>query len=165
MDTITQHLEVGSYKDWSEEQEKSWLHSHLQGKRPLFGHYLPVIDEVAEVLNTFKVVVELPHDCFGAYIISMATTPSDVLVVELLQRECHIAKPLRVVPLFEKLDDLINAPAYLALLFSIDWYRNKINGRQEVMLGYSDFGKDARRLSVAWQGWRAYASCNLITTP
>ncbi|MCO5566597.1 hypothetical protein L7F22_020274 [Adiantum nelumboides] len=124
--------------DWSEEQNQSWLLSHLQGKRPQFGQDLPVTNEVAKVLNTFKVVAKLRHDCFGAYIISMVTTPLDVLVVELLQREFHIAKPLRIIPLFEKLDDLINAPAYLALLFSIDWYCNKINGRQEVMLGYSD---------------------------
>ena len=41
----------------------------------------------------------------------MATSPSDVLVVELLQRECHVKKPLRVVPLFEKLADLEAAPA------------------------------------------------------
>ncbi|KAI5083404.1 hypothetical protein GOP47_0003147 [Adiantum capillus-veneris] len=159
MDAITQHLELGSYKDWSEEQKQTWLLSQLQGKRPLFGQDLSVTDEVAEVLNTFRVVAELPHDCFGAYVISMATAPSDVLVVELLQRECHIAKPLRVVPLFEKLDDLINAPASLARLFSIDWYRGKINGRQEVMLGYSDSGKDAGRLSAAWQVFKTQEDC------
>ncbi|PON98438.1 Phosphoenolpyruvate carboxylase [Trema orientale] len=36
----------------------------------------------------------------------MTTTPSDVLIVELLQRECHVKNPLRVIPLFEKLADL-----------------------------------------------------------
>lgn len=159
MDAITRYLGLGSYKDWSEEEKQSWLLSQLQGKRPLFGRDLPVTDEVAEVLNTFRVVAELPHDSFGAYVISMATAPSDVLVVELLQRECHIAQPLRVVPLFEKLDDLINAPASLCRLFSIDWYRNKINGRQEVMLGYSDSGKDAGRLSAAWQVFKTQEDC------
>ncbi|XP_013635914.1 PREDICTED: phosphoenolpyruvate carboxylase 2-like [Brassica oleracea var. oleracea] len=81
----------------------------------------------------------------------MATAPSDVLAVELLQRECGITHPLRVVPLFEKLADLENAPASVARLFSIEWYRNRINGKQEVMIGYSDSGKDAGRLSAAWQ--------------
>ncbi|KAH7331852.1 hypothetical protein KP509_20G053500 [Ceratopteris richardii] len=159
MEAIIQYLELGSYKSWSEEEKQSWLLSQLQGKRPLFGHDLPASDEVVEVLNTFKVIAELPNDSFGAYIISMATAPSDVLVVELLQRECHIKQPLRVVPLFEKLDDLINAPASLARLFSIDWYRNKINGRQEVMLGYSDSGKDAGRLSAAWQVFKTQEDC------
>lgn len=85
----------------------------------------------------------------------MATSPSDVLAVELLQRECRVKKPLRVVPLFEKLADLEAAPAALARLFSIDWYRNRINGKQEVMIGYSDSGKDAGRFSAAWQLYKA----------
>ncbi|KAJ0933680.1 Phosphoenolpyruvate carboxylase 1 [Helianthus annuus] len=81
----------------------------------------------------------------------MATSPSHVLAVELLQRECHVKQPLRVVPLFEKPADLDAAPAAVACLFSIEWYRNRIDGKQEVMMGYSDSGKDARRLSAAWQ--------------
>jgi phosphoenolpyruvate carboxylase len=90
--------------------------------------------EVKDVLDTMRVIAELPSDCFGAYVISMATAPSDVLAVELLQRECRIAKPLRVVPLFEKLADLESAPAALSRLFSIDWYLNRINGKQEVWM-------------------------------
>ncbi|KAG2245171.1 hypothetical protein Bca52824_092974 [Brassica carinata] len=151
LDAITQHLGIGSYKEWSEDKRQDWLLSELSGKRPLFGPDLPKTEEIADVLDTFKVISELPHDSFGAYIISMATAPSDVLAVELLQRECGITHPLRVVPLFEKLADLENAPASVARLFSIEWYRNRINGKQEVMIGYSDSGKDAGRLSAAWQ--------------
>ncbi|KAK1258370.1 Phosphoenolpyruvate carboxylase [Acorus gramineus] len=44
----------------------------------------------------------------------MANSPSDVLAVELFQCECHMKKPLRVVPLFEKLADLEVAPAALS---------------------------------------------------
>ncbi|XP_059292702.1 phosphoenolpyruvate carboxylase [Lycium ferocissimum] len=155
LDTITQYLEIGSYREWSEERRQEWLLSELQGKRPLFGPDLPKTEEIADVLDTLHVISELPSDCFGAYIISMATAPSDVLAVELLQRECHVKKPLRVVPLFEKLDDLEAAPAAVARLFSIEWYRNRINGKQEVMIGYSDSGKDAGRLSAAWQLYKA----------
>ncbi|XP_021723764.1 phosphoenolpyruvate carboxylase 1 [Chenopodium quinoa] len=151
MDAITRHLDVGSYREWSEEKRQEWLLSELRGKRPLFGSDLPKTEEIADVLNTFHVISELPSDSFGAYIISMATAPSDVLAVELLQRECRIKNPLRVVPLFEKLADLEAAPAALTRLFSIDWYKNRINGKQEVMIGYSDSGKDAGRLSAAWQ--------------
>ncbi|KAG5597239.1 hypothetical protein H5410_038471 [Solanum commersonii] len=155
LDVITRHVGVGSYKEWSEEKRQEWLLSELSGKRPLFGPDLPKTDEVADVLDTFHVIAELPADSFGAYIISMATAPSDVLAVELLQRECHVKSPLRVVPLFEKLADLESAPAAVARLFSIDWYRNRINGKQEVMIGYSDSGKDAGRLSAAWQLYKA----------
>ncbi|KAG5597569.1 hypothetical protein H5410_038801 [Solanum commersonii] len=155
LDAITQHLEIGSYREWSEERRQEWLLSELSGKRPLFGPDLPKTEEIADVLNTFHVISELPSDCFGAYIISMATAPSDVLAVELLQRECHVKQPLRVVPLFEKLNDLEAAPAAIARLFSIEWYKNRINGKQEVMIGYSDSGKDAGRLSAAWQLYKA----------
>lgn len=155
LDAITKHVGIGSYKEWSEEQRQEWLLSELSGKRPLFGPDLPKTDEIADVLDTFHVISELPADSFGAYIISMATAPSDVLAVELLQRECHVKSPLRVVPLFEKLADLESAPAAVARLFSIDWYKNRINGKQEVMIGYSDSGKDAGRLSAAWQLYKA----------
>ncbi|TVU09137.1 hypothetical protein EJB05_42578 [Eragrostis curvula] len=155
LDAITTYLGIGSYREWSEERRQEWLLSELNGKRPLFGADLPKTEEVADVLDTFHVIAELPADNFGAYIISMATAPSDVLAVELLQRECHVKTPLRVVPLFEKLADLEAAPAALARLFSIDWYRQRINGKQEVMIGYSDSGKDAGRLSAAWQMYKA----------
>ncbi|CAA2953462.1 phosphoenolpyruvate carboxylase, housekeeping isozyme [Olea europaea subsp. europaea] len=155
LDAITKHLEIGSYREWSEQQKQEWLLSELRGKRPLFGSDLPQTEEIADVLDTFHVLAELPPDCFGAYIISMATAPSDVLAVELLQRQCHVKKPLRVVPLFEKLADLEAAPAAVACLFSVDWYRNRINSKQEVMIGYSDSGKDAGRLSAAWQLYKA----------
>ncbi|KAL4573300.1 hypothetical protein LXL04_020100 [Taraxacum kok-saghyz] len=155
MDAITNHLQIGSYRNWPEQQRQDWLLSELKGKRPLFGPDLPKTEEISDVLDTFRVISELPSDNFGAYIISMATAPSDVLAVELLQRECHVKAPLRVVPLFEKLADLKAAPAAMARLFSIDWYRNRINGNQEVMIGYSDSGKDAGRFSAAWQLYKA----------
>lgn len=50
---------------------------------------------------------------------------------------------MRVVPLFETLADLDNAPACLEALLSIEWYKQAINGHQEIMIGYSDSAKDA----------------------
>jgi len=155
MDAITRHLEIGSYREWSEEKRQEWLLSELSGKRPLFGPDLPKTEEINDVLETFHVIADLPSDSFGAYVISMATSTSDVLAVELLQRAYRVKNPLRVVPLFEKLADLETAPAAVERLFSIDWYRNRINGKQEVMIGYSDSGKDAGRLSAGWQLYKA----------
>ena len=57
--------------------------------------------------------------------------------------------------LFEKLADLEAAPAAVARLFPIDWYKNRINGKQEVMIGYSDSGKDVGCLSAAWTLYKA----------
>jgi hypothetical protein len=57
---------------------------------------------------------------------------------------------LRVAPLFETLDDLANSTDTMQQLLSNEWYRNHINGEQEVMIGYSDSGKDAGRMAAAW---------------
>jgi hypothetical protein len=73
---------------------------------------------------------ELPNNSLGAYVISMAKTASDVLAVVLLQRECGVREKLRVVPLFETLDDLNNAPHTMKTLFASEWYLNHINGMQ-----------------------------------
>ena len=52
--------------------------------------------EVADVINTFRMLAELPADSLGAYVISMARSASDVLAVVLLQRECGVKVCLRV---------------------------------------------------------------------
>ena len=46
--------------------------------------------EVADVVNTFRMLAELPPDSLGAYVISMARSASDVLAVVLMQRECGV---------------------------------------------------------------------------
>ncbi len=65
---------------------------------------------------------------------------------------------LRVVPLFETLDDLDASGEVMARLFSNTWYRNHLrtvhSNHQEVMLGYSDSGKDAGRLAANWALYR-----------
>lgn len=77
------------------------------------------------------------------------------MLVDLLQREMGTKSPLRVVPLFETVADLQGAPKTLRELFSIQYYKDRIKGEQEVMLGYSDSAKDAGRLSSAWELYRA----------
>lgn len=127
-------------------------------------------DEVKEVLETFKTVAKLGRVSLGAYVISMAKTASDVLAVELLQREAalqvaaeHGTSPdlkgtLRVAPLFEMLEDLHAGGAVMQRLLSNPWYRQHLidahDNHQEVMLGYSDSGKDAGRLAANWALYR-----------
>ncbi|CAI5982444.1 unnamed protein product [Closterium sp. NIES-64] len=161
MNAITEHVGAGTYHDWPEQQRIDWLTQELQSRRPLFGDDLLEVasDEVREVLTTFRTLAMLPRDSLGAYVISMATSASHVLEVQLLQRAAGVKKPLRVVPLFERLDDLTNAPAVLQQLFSLPLYRASLEGGvQEVMIGYSDSGKDAGRLGAAWALYKAQAS-------
>lgn len=68
------------------------------------------------------------------------------------------AQSLRVVPLFETLDDLDASGEVMSRLFGNPWYRQHLRtvhaNHQEVMLGYSDSGKDAGRLAANWALYR-----------
>tara|TARA_B100001741_G_scaffold307842_1_gene303224 strand:- start:783 stop:2024 length:1242 start_codon:yes stop_codon:yes gene_type:complete len=90
----------------------------------------------------------------GAYVISMTSSASDILSVLFLQKEAKISERLRVVPLFETLDDLKNAKSIMKKLFSLSWYRKSIKNRQEIMIGYSDSSKDAGKLSASWHQYK-----------
>jgi phosphoenolpyruvate carboxylase len=166
---ITDYLKLGNYLDWNETQRQAFLLNELNNPRPLLPRQLqPAADalitsaNVQEVLATFKMLAQQPSEALGAYVISMAKQPSDILAVMLLQKEAEITQPLRVVPLFETLADLDNAPACLDALLSIDWYKTAINGHQEVMIGYSDSAKDAGFLTANWAQYRAQEGLTAI---
>jgi phosphoenolpyruvate carboxylase len=92
----------------------------------------------------------------------MAEYPSDVLAVLLLQKEAGIQQPLRVVPLFETLKDLDGAAQTMQTLFSMHWYKQHIQGKHEVMIGYSDSAKDAGFMSANWAQYRAQEELTAI---
>jgi phosphoenolpyruvate carboxylase len=105
------------------------------------------------VFETLQMAAALHRDSLGAYVITMASTPSDVLAVEYLQQLAGVTPRMRVVPLFETAADLHNAAGTLKDLLAIPWYRTRVEengGRQEVMVGYSDSSKDAGRFAAAW---------------
>ncbi len=91
----------------------------LGGRRPLVPPHLEASPEVQDVFDTFRMLARLPSGSLGAYIITMASYASDVLAVELLQREAGIERPLRVVPLVETADDLRNSGPMLRQLLSV----------------------------------------------
>jgi len=159
LDAITQYLGMGSYLQWNEKERQAFLLKELEGKRPLVNHQFRQSDfctnDIAEVLDTCSVIAEQPAEALGAYVISMATAPSDVLAVMLLQKEAGVARPMRVVPLFETLADLENAKSTMAALLDIGWYKNQVKLGQEVMIGYSDSAKDAGFLAAAWAQYNA----------
>ncbi len=154
VDAITRHLGIGEYASWSEEEKQTFLINELKSKRPLIPmHFLDSEDcnsTVRETLKTFQTISEIGSEAVGAYIISMAKKPSDVLAVQLLQKEMGMTFKMRVVPLFETLDDLQASAHTMTTLFNMPWYLNHINGFQEIMVGYSDSGKDAGRLAAGW---------------
>ncbi|HET9426285.1 MAG TPA: phosphoenolpyruvate carboxylase [Gemmatimonadaceae bacterium] len=152
------------------------LCAELAGRRPLVNEHVPLSEATARVLETFRVVKtiqsELGPRTASTYIVSMAREPDDLLAVLLLGRETGLvdlaADPpqsaIDVVPLFETLADLEGAPAVMRKLLDDDVYRRQLaarGNRQEVMIGYSDSGKDAGILASSWglyQGQEALAA-------
>jgi phosphoenolpyruvate carboxylase len=119
------------------------------------------------------------------YIISMTNDASDVLEVLLLSKEAGLYDPatssssVRIVPLFETVEDLQHAPTVMKCLFELPFYRAALAGSykalaqgqveernpslaspepilkpanlQEIMVGYSDSNKDSGFLSSNWE--------------
>jgi phosphoenolpyruvate carboxylase len=131
-----------------------------------------VSEETRRVLETFRRIrrakeehTETPVETF---ILSMARQASDVLSVQLLARRAGLlevdedgrctANYLRVTPLFETVDDLGRAPEVLGHLLDDSFYRSSLeesDDLQEIMLGYSDSGKDAGYITSNWTLYKA----------
>ncbi|MGJ3355061.1 phosphoenolpyruvate carboxylase [Providencia sp. Je.9.19] len=152
---LTQYLELGDYAQWSEEEKQQFLLAELQSLRPLIPQDWQPSQETQEVFDTCRVIAKSKNDSVAAYVISMAKVPSDVLAVKLLLKENGASVRLPVAPLFETLDDLNNAESVMKKLLSIDWYRDLIDDRQMVMIGYSDSAKDAGVMAASWAQYRA----------
>ncbi|GAJ89780.1 phosphoenolpyruvate carboxylase [Erwinia amylovora NBRC 12687 = CFBP 1232] len=152
---ITRYLGLGDFESWSEADKQAFLIRELNSKRPLTPRQWEPSAETQEVLDTCRVAAEAPQGSIAAYVISMAKTPSDVLAVHLLLKEAGIGYAMPVAPLFETLDDLNNANEVMSQLLSIDWYRGLIQGKQMVMIGYSDSAKDAGVMAASWAQYQA----------
>ncbi|PIB45792.1 phosphoenolpyruvate carboxylase [Pseudomonas pergaminensis] len=155
MTEITDYLGLGRYEDWDEATRISFLMKELANRRPLLPSYFKPSADTAEVLNTCKEVAAAPAASLGSYVISMAGAASDVLAVQLLLKESGVQRPMRVVPLFETLADLDNAGPVIEQLLLLPGYRARLQGPQEVMIGYSDSAKDAGTTAAAWAQYRA----------
>jgi phosphoenolpyruvate carboxylase len=158
IDWIAHTLGWGAYAGAPEPDRQALLLRQLTTGGPAGADRLPVAaapDDVRDVIETFQMAARVHPDSLGAYVITMASAPSDVLAVELLQRIAGQHHLQRVVPLFETRADLQRGGETMRALLDLPWYRDRILGRQEVMIGYSDSSKDAGRFASAWALYRA----------
>ncbi|MBA2535403.1 MAG: phosphoenolpyruvate carboxylase [Rubrobacter sp.] len=137
---------------------------------------LPEPDDVTEesrkVFETFWRIRRAREEFSGTpvetFVLSMAHHASDVLSVQLLARRAGLlevdenggctANYLKVTPLFETVDDLVRAPEVLGYLLEDPFYRSSLregDDLQEIMLGYSDSGKDAGYVTSNWTLYKA----------
>jgi phosphoenolpyruvate carboxylase len=183
---ITNYLQIlpKPYLQMSEDEKIRWLATELQTRRPLIPGELPFGAETKEAIETFRVLrlmqQEFGLDICHTYIISMSHEASDVLEVMLLAKESGLFDPatgvstLRIVPLFETVEDLQKAPGVMTELFSLPLYRAALAGGyevtapllnpnlQEVMLGYSDSNKDSGFMSSNWEIHKAQMALQSI---
>ncbi len=134
----------------------------LTGPVPPLAEHTGVTPAAAETWALFHLIHRVEsvygHDLLGPFIISMAKSPADVLTVLLMARWCECSTGMQIVPLFETIDDLENAPRVMADLFSLPVYREHLQtcpDGQMVMIGYSDSNKDGGYLMSNWALYQA----------
>ncbi|MFM0335673.1 phosphoenolpyruvate carboxylase [Paraburkholderia fungorum] len=162
------------YASLSEADKLTVLLAELAQPRPLRLPYAEYSDLVKSELGVLE-EARVTREKFGAravrnYIISHTETVSDLVEVMLLQKETGLlhgrlgdandpAKAgLMVVPLFETIPDLRNAPHIMRDLIAlpgVDALIDHQGNQQEVMLGYSDSNKDGGFLTSNWELYRA----------
>jgi phosphoenolpyruvate carboxylase len=159
----------GDYLAQGEEERIALLVAEIESPRPLHSPHLAYSDETRGELEIFQGVLRLK----GIYgdaalpncIISKTDGVSDLLEVALLLKETGLLRPgaeptmaVNIVPLFETIEDLRQAPATMERLLSIPVYRALLQSRrdeQEIMLGYSDSNKDGGFLTSGWELYKA----------
>ncbi len=165
-----------SYGQLTEAEMVELLSRELHNPRPLLPATTVLPEQVQTVLDTFRAISDIVSndaDAFGAYIVSMTHSVSNLLEVMLLAKEVgiwqlrdgRVETTLDVVPLFETIEDLKNAEGFMEELFGHDLYRLHLEARgnlQEMMLGYSDSNKDGGYWMANWALYRAQGSLGRV---
>lgn len=133
-----------------------------------------------ETLDLFMVLREaiatFGPNAIGGHVISLTQCPSDVLNVLWLWRWAQsqasrdpaaiaTTEELRIVPLFEKIDDLRNAPETMKSILQHPLYRehvSRVGDRQIIMVGYSDSTKDGGYLAACWGLYQAQSGLQKV---
>ncbi|MDE1163637.1 MAG: phosphoenolpyruvate carboxylase [Acidobacteriaceae bacterium] len=140
------------------------------------GKLPPAISEqTAEVVNTLRAVADFKRaspNSITQYVVSGASNAEDALRVLWLSRTSgvHVEGTqddpgLQPVLLFESIEDLERAPAICRELWTSEAYKPLLaswNGRQEMMLGYSDSNKDGGMIASTWQIWKAHRALHEV---
>jgi phosphoenolpyruvate carboxylase len=157
-----------NYLGLDEEGRVALLRAEIASPRPLSSPFLAYSDETSGELAILKATAEAHHrygsEAVPHYVISMATTVSDLLEVAVLLKEAGLLHPnegrldLDIVPLFETIEDLQNCGDVMEAVLSLPDYARLLASRgriQEVMLGYSDSNKDGGFLTSGWELYKA----------
>jgi len=148
------------------EEWRQWLGAELARPSNASSTLPQLSAESAETFGMFRLVRELreeiDREAFGAFVLSMTRSVSDVLGAYLLAKHAGLfgdtaaveSCTLPIVPLFETIEDLQRAPLIMKELLTVPLVRRSVRaqgGVQEVMIGYSDSNKDGGFLTSNWE--------------
>ncbi len=151
------------YNSLSKDEKVIWLSQSL--KEPRINFYTEdLTEQTQDMWKLFKLLrnysQENGDEAFGSIIISMCTDESDILEVLLCQYWSGIFDPKikrrfprPIVPLFETIDDLERSVEIMRFIWNQETYKILLQQNdmfQEIMIGYSDSGKDGGYLSSQW---------------
>ena len=135
----------------------AWIIDELNKPFGFLPHFFDVSAEARELLDLLYLARETldgpDPQSLGTFILSMTKSSADILGLYLLAKYCGLFSDhtssescrLRIVPLFETIDDLRAGPAIMKELLGVNVVKRSVKdsgGRQEIMLGYSDSNKD-----------------------
>jgi phosphoenolpyruvate carboxylase len=156
------------YQDLDEAARVALLRRELGSARLLWSPYSQYTDETQSELAIVRAAAaahaRFGVGCITTYNISKCESVSDMLEVNLMLKEAGLyraaepaAAPIMVVPLFETIADLQNAPQVMQAWLAVPEIREaaRRRGYQEVMVGYSDSNKDGGYLTSVWSLNRA----------
>ncbi|MEP7175253.1 MAG: phosphoenolpyruvate carboxylase [Gemmatimonadales bacterium] len=162
--------QAGDPPDIGSQPWHAWVAGELARPLPPDAPPLELPAESAETLGMFQLVrrlrAEIDREAFGAFVLSMTRSVSDVLGAYLLAKTAGLfadrpgveSCTLPIVPLFETIEDLQRAPAIMRELLAVPLVKRSVRaqgGVQEVMIGYSDSNKDGGFLTSNWELYKA----------
>ncbi len=122
--------------------ERAFVPAARAGLSPATRELLATLDVVGRARRD-----QGPQAC-ERYVVRFTSEPSDLLEVLFLARAAGLAPDeLRPVPLLEQLEDLERAESFAKKSLEVPALRVALRGELEVMLGYSDSGKQAGYVS------------------
>ncbi len=170
---ILDKIGIKEPRQLSRDELEELLKKELLNPRPLgvMAFFDSFSSQTQELISTLEVARDslqrISPRSIESYIISMTRDEVDILTVLMLMKEIGLLKiekgkvvkaDLDVVPLFETREDLAKAPDVLRNLFTDPIYSSYLECRhymQEIMIGYSDSGKDAGIIQSNYSLYRA----------
>ncbi len=168
-DTIFAHIAPFSVEfDTKTIAEKLDELAALQGKLNPKDFAHEMTKSTIESIYTMKTIQQKNGElACNRYIISNCDSAVHIMQTFALLRQCDWEYPtVDVIPLFEVIDDLQNAPQIMEQLYSNKMYRKHLERRenqQTVMLGFSDGTKDGGYLMANWSIYKAKENITTIS--